>query len=267
MIYLEDTIDRIITNEGQLLDDLRDLGMDYGLINRTVFRSSIEEYSRVRPIIKRVPVIGPLWRKSMDCLNVVRVMSNFKFAGTDIFIGKEVRQSFEDNGDTIYFPMGYATVHYIVNPKFLWKRKIENSPLFYDEVEADIPYNFELPTSLVRGTLEVNSEFKTVNMALTGRSLVVTFSGDKEVSPANNPTITFSGTSEYDYFDGYSYQEELLQTLMTIRFLRAIANRKSIFTLEDVPFDINRDELLSRAQLLESEYQEKLNSTSRWWEF
>lgn len=104
-------------------------------------------------------------------------------------------------------------------------------------------------------------------MVLTGRSLVVAFSGDKEVPPANNSTITFSGTSEYDYFDGYSYQEELLQTLMTIRFLRAIANRKSIFTLEEVPFDINRDELLSRAQLLESEYQEKLNSTSRWWEF
>lgn len=85
----------------------------------------------------------------------------------------------------------------------------------------------------------------------------------------SHPTLALTGFSKYPYFDSNQWRNdsELIELLMESRFVRAIAQSKSVFTVSEVEFNPNTDSLIARASSLEEKANEMLTKNNSWWEF
>lgn len=224
-----------------------------------------------------------------------------------IYTGREVRQNFEENDYAVWVPMGLSMLRYIRRFEYNFATRLENYPLCQYDIYPGIEYSFTLPfeyqgeltvTSAGRSpedfVVSVNPnnprKIKVVYKPLDGSkehltNVVQPIKQEETKNPADflngtigqlydpqigsEPTLSLTGFTKYPYFNSnqWSNDSELIELLMTSRFLRLIAQAKSNFVVSEVEFSIDKDNLIARASDIESQTNEMLTKNNLWWEF
>lgn len=224
-----------------------------------------------------------------------------------IYTGREVRQNFEENDYAVWIPMGLSMLRYTRKFEYNFTNRLEKYPLCQFDIYPGIEYSFLLPFDYqgeltVCSAGREASEFVVTADPVDKRRIKVVYTphdGSKEpltnVKPklpleeiknpadflngsigrlydpeiGSEPTLNLTGFTKYPFFnsDQWNNQSELIEMLITERFLRAIAQAKTNFVVSEVEFSLDRDHLIARATEIGNKAEELITKNNLWWEF
>jgi len=273
MIFQDEIVARSMSKAGQVYFPPSVLKYDDTRVRRDFFVPSVYEYRVHRPKLKylRVDVDSNGLTLPYDAKKVVSLRSYY-----DYFVGPvskdvlpkthyEVRDGrlYADPGDYYVEYQADYTITDRVSGQRITTLSNETYLSFelYGEIITDslvIYYGSDTATTSDNGTITGNN---ITSGAYDPSTWIVTINFTEAV--ASNITIDFTSKNpvvlELDMNNIFFFQ------LFGARLLSSFGSAKAIARLEDLPFDITVDELLSYGRELESQWREDLERNQSWW--
>lgn len=281
MITLEDLVQDALVGLGQVLITPSDLELTDQRVYDGIFYDSFKEYQRFRPVVRTVDIEIPSdgWTIPSWCLKVIRLRRrdvNVSALGYNIYHSSAAPLEFEIRDGKIFSVPGFYNVEYMV--------RLTLSPVYpeyeaYQAAPEESQVVFKLPGAPRLPTVKVS----VGNQVVTAVSGVFPSGGFISSTPASTvdsdgnvvlnvvpPLSTPVRASFYLKYPGVvelDPEERPFYDLFASKFLVAYANLRSNVPVENLPFNITTEDLVSQAQARLSAFNESMSSQGKWWIF
>ena len=281
MITLEQTTNNVVFTKGLFAIELQAFQFNWQILNR-IFVSTFRKYERFCPLLRTLQVYGINPVKMPDDCIYPRALG----FGNDTMIMPQVsavrrsdwsydRQTrllsvFTNTGSTSSLKVQYLARH----PQVKSENTTEPYEAFDGEKVVEIQLN-EVPdpatlkiakdasemhfTSREKDCWTFEGDFGTAALDLTSLILAV------EQTDTSAGTYTIEYTPQYDAFDCIIEDLDFFETWYAANILSSLGNIKAIIKLDQMPNDINADNLISQGRELYERVIDWQKEKQFWW--
>lgn len=292
MLAMDDLITHILNRNGQVLIQVSDLRYN-DLRLREIFYKVVAEYTKMKPryITQNVSIPADGYHLPSNVREImnIRINDNFAFQlwgkmrrDNTTLLSTDYELRHTENGKILYTGTGdyllTYTTNYTVNNEMGWHEVFN----IYPDLTSDISFTLNahpIPNSIKLRTRQINpvtGQYFYLNIGEELEGDLGTGSVDYEnltVTLSLRDNFRWSVPLEVSYhtinpvIQEVSYDDTTFIDLAEVRYLNAFATVKSLLELEQLPFSINRDELLNFARQKLDEWSQKKETKQTWWGF
>lgn len=281
MITLEETTMNVVTTKGLFAIPIEAFQFDWNILNR-IFVSTFHKYERFCPQLKTLltsggnPTIMPddcIYPRAVGFGNSSMIMPQTTTVDRQNWSYDRATKKlsvFTNTGTTSQFQVQYLAKHdYILAP-------VEVDP--YETFEGEETVEIQLSTVPNPSTLEISKNGNGLELKTRSKE-VWTFEGDLGTAEFNPTeltlTITQTDTSagdieisyenQYKAFDFMIDDLDFFETWYAANILSSLGNIKAVLKMDQLPNDINADDLLSQGKSLYEDVKEYQQQKQFWY--
>lgn len=277
MLTQEQALEKTIFGAGQTLLRPQDVDISPQDIYNRFFYPAVKEYERWRPVIVKlesVLIVNAEWKIPDDCIKIIsiRPINLMRAWGTPApYVRIPSHQWWVTPDGILKCPSGQWEIEY--QRRFTWGNEVKDE-IVLNAIGLQGTQRFDLPAEILPSTLRLNyggsAPASDLEGVITGDGITegtIDYIHSKISVNFTEPTqdiVTASYTTKFKYVNELDMGEEMFLDLFAARFLTGYANLKMQMNLENLPVNINLDDIMSYAREKETNYRTRLETIQKW---